>query len=283
MSYNREMDGYGPEDFVIPEIKLIQNVGGETAKGEGAKPGDFYIQITGEKITEPFNITVIDIRKQRTYWGRTEIADEPPVCSSADGKTSLNGEECDKCPYEARNDTPWLLSADERRKKCLLHYTILAIKDSMPVIIRAGGISIQGVRELLTQLRQNRQLKGEYHRAVVKVSSVKKKTAAGEAFQMQLRAADLISDAAKVKELLELSNQFLGIALPVGTPEEETPAEATQKAPEAKSEVTPKPEPKPEAKPAAPPAPVPEAQAAEVSQPGSEEPEPEPEKLDVDF
>jgi len=273
MSYDREMDGYGAEDFVIPEIKLIQGVGGETAKAEGALPGNFYLAVTGEIIKEPFEITVIDIRKQRTYWGRTEIEDEPPVCSSLDGKTSQNGDACANCPYEARNDTPWLLTTEERRKKCLLHYTVLAIKDSMPVIIRAGGISIQSVRELLTQLRLNKELKGEYHRAIIKVSSLKKKTAAGEAFQMQLRAVKLVGDSEKAKELLALSQQFLGLALPPGTPEEE-PAAAP--AAEVKAIET-----QPEVKAAEKPAPAKTVPAAAKVEPAPEE-QPGP-PIDTDF
>lgn len=227
MTYPRSMDGFGPEDFAIPEIKLIQSVGGDIAKEEGATPGDFYIPVTGTVIKEGFNITVIDIRKNRTYWGRETIEEEPPICSSLDGKMSQNGESCEGCQY--RSDTPWLIPALERRTKCLLHYNILALRDSLPVLIRVGGISIQSVRELLTQLRLNRELKGQYHRLLVHVSSKKKKTAVGEAYLMQFRTAELVQDPTKIAELLQLSQQFLGVALPPGRPDEEiTPVEPEQ-------------------------------------------------------
>lgn len=223
MTYPRSMDGFGPEDFAIPEIKLIQSVGGDIAKKEGAVPGDFYCPVTGDVIKEGFNITVIDIRKNRTYWGRAEIEEEPPLCSSLDGKAPVSREEgsetCAQCQY--RCDTPWLLSAQERRTKCLLHYNILALREEAPVLIRVGGISIQSVRELLTQLRLNRQLKGEYHRVLIHVTSQKKKTAVGEAYLMQFRTAELVQEPAKIAELLQLSQQFLGVALPPGRPEEE--------------------------------------------------------------
>lgn len=233
----RSMDTYGPEDMAIPEMKLIQNVGGTEAKALGAQPGDFYCNITGEIITEGFDIVVVDVRKNRTYWGRTEIEDEPPICASLDAHANMQGEECAQCPYDVRCDTPWLLDAAERRTKCLLNYSILAIdvRNQLPLLIRASGISTQAVRELLTALRLNKQLRGEYHRALVHVSSLAKKTAQGEVFAMVLRSTGLITEPQQIEELKIQSLQLLGVKLlpegvttesPVETiPEEATPPE----------------------------------------------------------
>lgn len=213
----RTMDGLGPEDMAIPEIKLIQNVGGSEAKESGAKPGDFYCTVTGEiiKNSPGFDIIVVDIRKQRTYWGRTEIEDEPPVCASLDARVNMQGESCDQCPYEARSDTPWTLSIAERRQKCLPSYTILAIdiRNQLPILMRAAGISTQTVRELLTSLRLNKQLKGEYYRANIHVTSQTRKTASGDAFVLILRTTGLISDQKQVEELKVQSLQMLGMTL----------------------------------------------------------------------
>lgn len=224
----RTMDGLGPEDMAIPEIKLIQNVGGSEAKASGAQPGDFYCTVTGEIIkgTIGFDFVVVDIRKQRTYWGRTEIEDEPPICASADGKANMLGDSCDQCPYEVRTDVPWAIPATERRNKCLPTYSILAIdiRNYLPILVRASGISTQSVRELLTSLRLNKALKGEYHRALVHVSSAMRKTAGGEAFAIVLRATGLISDQKQVEELKDQSIQLLGVALlPEGISEEQLP------------------------------------------------------------
>lgn len=221
----RTMDGLGPEDMAIPEVKLIQNVGGAEAKASGAIPGDFYCTVTGEAIKGDvgFDIVVVDIRKQRTYWGRTEIEDEPPICASLDAKVNMNGESCDQCPYEARCDTPWTVPATERRNKCLPSYTILAIdaRNYLPILVRASGISTQSVRELLTSLRLNKQLKGEYHRARIHVTSTIKKTASGDAFAMILRSTGLISDPKQIDELKSQSLQLLGVTLlPEGVSEE---------------------------------------------------------------
>ena len=221
MTYQRNMDTFGPEDMAIPEVKLIQNVGGSEAKDQGAVPGDFYSNITGEVIKghEGFDIIVVDIQKNRTYWGRTEIEEDPPICASLDTRTSILGDSCDECPHDARCDTPWLIDATERRTKCLLNFNVLAINaaNSMPLLMRVSGISTQAVRELITQLRLNKHLKGQYHRAVIHVGSMAKKTASGEAFALQLRAKELLTDAALVEEFKMQSRQLLGTV--IGIPE----------------------------------------------------------------
>ena len=99
--------------------------------------------------------------------------------------------------------------------------------DFIPLLIRAGGISALPVRQLITQLRLNRALKGDYHRAVVNVTSVKKKTSAGEAYTLHPKIVRLITDERKATELKEQSIKLLGapIPLPEGRPEDEAERE----------------------------------------------------------
>lgn len=224
----RMMDGYGSDEMALPIWKLCQSVGGDYAKGLGAVPGDFYCDLT-EEIAKELEIIVVDIRKTRTYWGRTEIDDMPPECASADGKTSMEGEECAVC--EHRTDTPWLLSAADRRNVCNISYNILGISfaDSLPLLIRAGGISALPVRQLLTQLRLNKSLKGEYYRAIITVTSAQKKTPSGEAYNLHFKIKGLVEDQNRIKELKQESAQLLGapMALPESREDEEevsTPA-----------------------------------------------------------
>lgn len=204
---NRRMDSFGNEDFALPELKLIQNVGGDLAKEHGAHPGDFYIPILDEVIKsgDGIDIILVDMQKTRTYWGREDIMDEPPTCASADADTytSLNGDNCKECPYY--NDAPWLLDAKSRREKCLLNYNLLTFRhpDMMPLIIRAGGISTQAARNLLTSFRLNKNLAGQYHKVIVHVGSNKKKTAAGEAFNITFTPKGRIED--------EISNDYLSM------------------------------------------------------------------------
>jgi hypothetical protein len=218
------LDKYEPGEMALPEFKLVQNVGGDYAKSLGAKPGQFFCALD-DTITDELNMVVVDIQATRTYWGRDEIEDSPPDCASVDAKSmqSTTGKDCATCPY--RCDTPWLLQPQERRQRCNLSYVIMGIKvdDYLPIIIRAGGISALPVRQLITQLRLNRALKGEYHRAMVNVTSGKKRTSSGEAYALHLRITNLITDEAKANELKAESDNLLGmpIPLPIGRPEEE--------------------------------------------------------------
>ena len=222
-------DNLGPDDMAIPEIKLVQNVGGTTAKAAGAKPGDFHRTLTDEIIpgTEGFDIVIVAMQKNRVYWGRSDIIDEPPECASMDAKSmrNMDGEDCSQCPH--RNETPWLLTPQERREKCLVNYNVLALglPDQAPVLLRLTGISAQAAKELYTQLSLNKQLKGAWYKAKTHVASVPKKSAAGDAFAIHFGKLQLAGEAVLIEELRLQSHQLLGtqIALPEGREPESTP------------------------------------------------------------
>ena len=213
----RYMDDYGPEDMVTPELKLIQNVGGEIAKGQGAKPGDFYISMTDEVIPGDIglDIVIVDIPKNRTYWGRSEIDVEPPECASLDARSmrSIFNDDCSKC--DKRVEMPGLeKDPTERRKKCSPGYSILAIRadeSRMPILFRAHGISAKPTRELNSALKLNRQIKGACEKVLIHMTSAKQKTASGEAFAVAFKLKALISDE-KSKEFLIETEQILGCA-----------------------------------------------------------------------
>lgn len=225
MTTGRNMDNFGTDDMALPEVKLIQNVGGDYAKELGAMPGDFYFTLTDDIVKGEigFDVIVVDMQKTRTYWGRDDMGEDPPDCASLDANSmlSMDGKDCTECPH--RCDTPWLLSASERRSKCIMNYNVLTIntENLMPLLIRTSGISSKAVKELNTQLRMNKALKGDYHRALVQVNSIKKKTAAGDAYAMRFRVKELISDALKAAELKAQSEQLLGTQL--GLPEGREP------------------------------------------------------------
>ena len=204
------LDSYGTEDMQLPEVRLIQRTGGGWAKELGGKAGQFYNTITDE-LSDELEVVVVDIMSGRTRWGK-DISSQGPECSSNNAKSqrSLNGEDCSTCEY--RLDTPWTVDPAERRKHCNLNYTVLAITlaDMIPVVIRAHGVSVKPVRELITQLRLNKALRGEYYKAVVNVKSQEKETAFGKVYALHLRIVRLVVDESKVKELKIQSQSLLG-------------------------------------------------------------------------
>lgn len=214
----RNIDTMGKDDMAIPEIKLVQNVGGEEAKGAKAKPGDLYCALTGDvyPAEKGLDIVIVDLTKQRTFWGRTDISDEPPECSSLDGVTSVMGNECKQCDHYT--EAPWAIDVDKRRKFCNLHYNIIAInyETHLPVLIRTTGNSAKAIRELISSLRWNRELKGQLERAIIHMSSRTHKSAAGNSFASTFRLTGLIAEAEKVQEMKTLTLQLLGteVALP---------------------------------------------------------------------
>lgn len=222
-------DGLGPGDMAIPEIKLVQNVGGDLAKSMGANPGDFYCSLTDEVIKgdKGFDTVIVAMQKNRTYWGRDDIADEPPVCASMNAASmlSINGEDCKSCPH--RNETPWLLLAKDRRTKCLVNYNILGIgvADSFPVLIRTSGISAKAAKELYTQLSLSKHLIGAWYKAKTRVTSIKKKTPAGDAYAIKFGKLELIEDKKQLEEFKAQSAQLIGtqIMLPEGMEPEIAP------------------------------------------------------------
>ncbi len=225
----RDFDNMGSGDMTLPELKLIQNTGGEMAKDLGAALGDLYLTVMDSIIKGNIgiDIAVIDIHKTRTYWGRADIDNDPPECASpnADSYQSFNGGDCKKCPY--RCDAAWLVKAAERREKCTISYNIVAInlEDHMPVMIRAGGISTQPVRELITLLRLHPQIKGkDLHKAKIHVTSQKEKTPSGDAFRYRFAKPTLIQGK-EADEVLALTRALLTNVAMLEAPKEDLGAE----------------------------------------------------------
>jgi len=220
----RSLDEYGPGEMAIPEWRLLQKVGGDWAKGLGGKAGQFFNKTTDE-LADELNIVVVDIMMGRAKWG-TEISDAGPVCASMDAKTnfSIYNDDCLQCPD--RLDTPWSVDATERRTKCCLNYSILGIDidhDLMPIMLRAHGTSALASRQLITQLKMNRALRGEYYRALVNIKCQEKNTPFGTTYVIHPKIVQLITDESRAKELQIESNKLLGapIPLPEGRPDEE--------------------------------------------------------------
>jgi hypothetical protein len=209
------------KDMAIPEIKIVQNVGGDEAKAQGANPGDFYCALTGEVIpgNEGFELVLSERASvERTYWGPNhEVqSDDPPICSSWDGMTSNNGDECQTdCPYNAFCDAPGLLGAEERKAKCTPGFKVtgISLTNMMPVFIRCSGWSAGAARELNFMITFHKNMKGQFYKAKFRVSTIKRKGTSGEAFVIKFGQPELLSPESltEVKQIIE---SMIGEALP---------------------------------------------------------------------
>lgn len=186
------MASLGMEDMNIPELKLVQATGGDYAKEIGAVPGKFFVSTTNE-IYDNITVQVMIVTKQRTFWGRTEINDEPPICSSNDGLTSIEGQSCKgdnahpACQHYRERAS---MDKEERRKECQLGYVVLALDtNGMPLIVRLMGISADTARDLNFLLTSNKAIRGNRGGFYFQITSVKKKTSSGEAFMFKFNLA----------------------------------------------------------------------------------------------
>jgi hypothetical protein len=178
------MSSLGMEDMNIPELKINQATGGDYAKEIGTKLGQLYNSTTND-IYDTVDLQILHIQKNRTFWGRTDITDEPPICSSLDGTTSVDGQNCKNCTnYRERAS----LDKELRRKECQQGFVVMGIDEQgMPLVVRLTGISADAGRNLAYQAYWNKGLKTNPGGFFFRVSSSKKKTAAGEAWEFKFQ------------------------------------------------------------------------------------------------
>ena len=214
----RNADNIGMGDMLRPEIKLVQNTGGDTAKAAGARPGQFFNTMTNEIYPDGFEFIVLDFTIQRVYWGRDIIGDEPPMCSSLDANSyeSVNGDDCRKCEHLLDNAA--MVQAKERREKCTKQFGFigLLLPNLEPFMFRAPGTSSTAVMALLSRFKFNKACWNEdktaidFHRFKVAVASQEQKTKAGSAWVIKFGDITPFNDANFEQELLLTSAQMLG-------------------------------------------------------------------------
>jgi hypothetical protein len=202
------MASLGMEDMNIPELKLIQATGGDYAKKEAnAKPGQFFVSTTNE-LHDNVNVQVLMVSKQRTFWGRTDITDDPPICSSLDGTNSIDGQTCKECPHFRERAA---IDKEERRKECQLGYVVLALDENqMPLVIRLAGISADAGRDLNAMLYFNKGIRANRGGFFFRITSWDKKSASGNAFAFKFT---LLKDKFPA---VELQQEYMRVAGDMG-------------------------------------------------------------------
>jgi hypothetical protein len=144
------MVGITASDLQLISYRLMQGSSKAVQTGR-ATIGTFYSPETGRE-RESLDCAVLMIRKTRTFWGDNV---EAPICSSDDGiiarpNAKFAGQECMKCQY--RNDEPWNLPQEQRRKVCTAGYSMLCydLESESPFLIRVQGKSTQASKVWIT-------------------------------------------------------------------------------------------------------------------------------------
>ncbi len=222
------MSSLGMDDMNIPELKINQATGGDYAKEQlEAKLGQMYVSTTGE-VYDQIDLQILMVQRNQTFWGRTDITDEPPICASLDGISSLDGQICKECQHYRERAS---LDKEERRKECQRGYVVLALDENqMPYVIRLMGISADSGRDLNAMLYFNKGLRVNRGGFFFRVSTMKKKTAAGEAWMFKfLLLKDRFPNEEQKLEYVRVASD-MGMLGPAPVPEEIT--QRTQAMPE---------------------------------------------------
>lgn len=168
------------ERLALPEYRLIH----KEISGVPAKAGKFWLKDFGIE-ADSVKAIVVGFKKTRTFWGRKEILDQPPVCSSDDGLIGWDGKNCYTCEYF--NDAPWMMSIEQRKEKCNPNYLLLCIdqekedsqREDNPFVIRASGIDAQTAKRLHDWLRIHPKARGQLWAVEVEFISEQKNTKGG--------------------------------------------------------------------------------------------------------
>ena len=213
------LPGVGPDDLTPPVVKIIQ----KTTEGADGQPGLFWNTVRCEA-TASIKAVIGRIAAVRTYWGRPDISDEPPLCSSskADDYLSDSGRSCRTCEHFC--DTPWLLEAGDRRDQCMKSYNLLCLdidNGFEPFILRAGGISAKAVRGFVTSCKIVGLNRPFYCEAVLGIKEEKKK--AGTAFALTITPGRkfTFADLVTMKSFIDA---YVSVNINVVEKDEATPA-----------------------------------------------------------
>lgn len=140
------LEGFGPEDMVIPRLKLIQPTSREAADGD-ATPGTVVCNLSGAAY-DAIKLVPLFLRKGRVLFRE---GDERPTCASDDNIVPSPRIEnpiqkkCAGCPRQE-----WV---DGVPPDCALVYSIFALNltaGEAPFILQCKGTAIKPTKKLIS-------------------------------------------------------------------------------------------------------------------------------------
>ncbi len=92
-------DDWTADDITIPILTLVQ-AGSEAVKKQLARIGDFQDPASGEVFGPSVEVILLRMRNGAIYFDKKQNA-KSFVCRSVNQITSINGDHCNQCPYDA--------------------------------------------------------------------------------------------------------------------------------------------------------------------------------------
>jgi len=216
-----------PGDYAMPELRLAQGQSKAAQGGANAlvQPGMYYCQQTAEAWAE-FPGVVLRVQSTRALFGKELGA---PACASDDGVVPRPGGvrdgPCATC--DLRQDMPWAVEAEERRKMCNKGFALLLVhaETGQPYAFRVHGSSVGPYRGLNTVFRQKYGFRP--FAVQVRLTAQPTKNALGQFYvSVPLVKTELTPE--KVAEYEALALSLMGVRLTsteeeVGQPDTATP------------------------------------------------------------
>jgi len=109
-------------EFMVPRLKLLQDLSDAVKKRKSGKAGQFENSISEEVMDGPLELVCVSAKNGAVYL----VQGEGKKCGSPDGITSDNGDCCKECPY----DEYWGAFKGDEPPKCSGTVDIIVIPRS---------------------------------------------------------------------------------------------------------------------------------------------------------
>lgn len=117
-------DDWTADDITIPILTLLQSSSDAVKKGR-ARVGEFQDPVSGELLGPSVEVILLRMRNGAIYFDK-KVNPKSFVCRSVNQVTSINGDRCDQCPYDAHFNK-WV---GDQPPKCSASKEFLAVMAS---------------------------------------------------------------------------------------------------------------------------------------------------------
>ena len=204
-------DALGPEDMIIPRVRIRQPVSGF---GTPQDAGKFHNNIT-EVFSETLEVVIFKVAVGQGMWPETFSGDSKPLCASDDARTPRFDDgtvsdpqpgPCADCPYSRWGE-------NGKPPGCSRVYTYLCVdtqNDNMPFFLSAMRTSAAAAKKLNTLAK----MQGMTH--LISVDKEFRSEDKGQWYELRFKVVRKL-EPAELQEYRQMQRMFLNIDVTVDT------------------------------------------------------------------